>query len=147
MADPIDGPGLGSSDYTWGSKFGWVQWTNNQDGDPKPEFANATTTEKTLLFTGGPNYRFGFNGGVDNVPYISIESTAVNSTYLPELIGSMLTPGGQGLPIVPDGPRPGPDFAMDADLFDNGIQYVTDLPGPSYYYYGVDDIEGFVDQN
>lgn len=139
MATPLDGPGPSASDYTWGSKFGWVQYSD----------ANATTEEGTLLFTGGGNYYFDFNGGVDNTPFFSLPySIGLNDTYFDELVGKNITPAGQSLPIVPDGPRPGPVTAMTADLFTSPdfVQYITDLPGPEYYYYGVEAVEGFTNQ-
>lgn len=152
MATPIDGPGLSASDYTWGSKFGWVQWRNNQDGPEKPELANATTEQKTLLFTGGMNYVFNFDGGFDNAPTIFLDPIGINLTYAEELTGTTFIPGGQGLPPSPPSPGgrsaiPAPPTAMDYTLFTDGYQYIDSAEFPDYWYSGVDGVDGFVDQN
>jgi hypothetical protein len=153
MATPLDGPDVNSSDRTWGSKFGWVQWKNNQDGPEKPESANATTEQKTLLFTGGENYGFDFDGGFDNAPTIFLYSAVgINSIYAEELTGKTFTPGGQGLPPSPPSPGgrsaiPAPPTAMDYTLFTDGFQNIDSAEFPDYWYSGVDGVQGFVDQN
>jgi len=156
MATPVDGPGSGysGSNYTWGSKFGWLKWINNQDGTPKPFYANATTTENSLLFTGGTNYEFSMFGGYGYIIAYAYsnpnytDGLIPNSIYLPFFVGATFTPGGQGV-VDPWGYRvPCPPFQMQAELFDSGVTGQTIYTGFNLDYFGgVDGVEGFVDRN
>ena len=154
MATPIDGPGL-SSAYTWASKFGYVVWNKSQ-GDPDH---NATTEEKTLLFTGGVTYFITFNSGFEQASYVQFEPLAYNGTsfvganinedYVDELVGKIIMPSQTGTDPSAD---PHPAISIDTVLFTlnefyfAAIQLVDDNTYPRYWYVGIDSIEGFADQ-
>jgi hypothetical protein len=147
MATPIDGPTISQFDSTWGCKFRYVTWTKWVDSSQ----AEATTVEKTLLFTGGFVYNFSFNGGFDNQSFIEFgPANLMNSDYIPEFVGKQFYPGGQGQPPEIVGTYtayPCPPQTMTEDLFVTGIQYVDNSEEPkTYWFYNVDAVDGLTDQ-
>jgi hypothetical protein len=148
MATPIDGPDLSVNLSTWACKFGYATWTKWVDSSQ----AQATTVEKTLLFTGGGNYSFGFNGGLDNQSFIEFgPANGINSDYVPEFVGETFYPGGQGQPPETIGSYtayPAPPQTMTEDLFTTGVQNVDNsVPTNStFWFYNVDAVDGLTDQ-
>jgi hypothetical protein len=157
MADPIDGPSLSSSDYTWGSKFGFVIW-NRLPGDP---LHCATTEQETLLFTGGVEYYFTFNSGFEQASYVRFEPLAydgtsyvgayINEDYAEELVGKIITPSQTG--GDPSWSDPHPPISIEPGLFEysedfpvGAFQMVANNTNPRYWIAGIDSIDGFTDQ-
>ena len=155
MATPIDGAGLSSSDYTWGSKFGWVVWNGGLVEDNLNQ--NATTEQDTMLFTGGVNYFFQFISGFETNSYLTFEPLVsdgttmianINEDYQTELVGYAITPTQTGEDTYAD---PCPAQMIDPLLFIYDETYfmtrqpVANNTYPRYWYYGIDSIEGFND--
>ena len=148
MATPIDGPGLTAPLSTWGSKFRYVTWTKWVDYSQ----AQATTVEKTLLFTGGTIYSFAFEGGLDSQARILFDpANGMNADYIPEFVGETFYPGGQGQPPETIGSYtayPAPPQTMTEDLFTTGVQNVdnSEPTNSTFWFYNVDAVDGLTDQ-
>lgn len=142
MATPIDGPYLSASDYTWGSKFGFVAWEEEE----------ATTDEGSLLFTGGGNWGFFFYGGYDGQAFLQLSTiNGVSDVYVAELTGTIVYPYGQGMPPSPPGPGgryvvTHPPIVTDSAFWENGGMNVDNATFPASWRDGVEGVEGFTAQ-
>lgn len=156
MATPIDGPGIFSGNYTWGSKFGYVVLSSGRTGEGGP----ATTTENTMLFMGEYDaYVFFFGSGYRTSPDESFADASfipagdMNETYIPEFLGKTITPGAQGFPPSPPDSQgwseiPAPPFPINSDLLGpTGFQEVSSPAPKQYYYSGITSMEGLVTHN
>jgi hypothetical protein len=147
MATPIDGSGLSVNLSTWGCKFRYVTWTKWDSSQ-----AQATTVEKTLLFTGGMIYNFAFEGGFDSQARILFDpANGMNADYIPEFVGETFYPGGQGQPPETSGIYtiyPAPPQTMTEDLFTTGVQNVdnSEPTSTTWWFYNVDAVDGLTDQ-
>lgn len=152
MSYSVGGP-VDDKDFdTWGSLMTYATW-----GRCDSTQAQATAEDGSLFMNGindsippvvqGMN--FYMSSGFESLAILFF-SPYINSEYVPEFVGKIVTPCGQGEPVQPGtsfDPSPCAPFGIDGILFVNYEQILPDPPRPNgSYFTGFESIEGFTDQ-
>jgi hypothetical protein len=145
MAYSIGGPNTDKDYNSWGSIMQYATWTKCDSSQ-----AEATAEDGSLFLNGSSGaFNFEMTSGFESIAYLML-NLKINSDYVPELVGRLVTPCGQGEPVQPGSsftPSPCAPFDIEAVLFEDLQQELPDPPRPNgSYITGIESIDGLTDQ-